>query len=108
MIRAILLAGLCVAVAKRMAKVSTEVNTEGACAVSWLNSLCKCNYKSGLLAGDYKCSECQDKKKWGYGCDLDCDPECGPKGCDFSGNCIEKTPEKINSKCKRNSRVSDP
>jgi len=113
MIRTLLLAIFGVAFAKRVTieKVAeaSQATTEGACTVGWLGTICDCDYTSRKLTGTtYKCSGCKDPQNWGYGCDLDCDPSCGPKGCDFSGNCVVKSETLKNSRCKRNSRVSKP
>jgi len=80
--------------------------TQGDCKVDFVKQVCNCNDRSRK---GYQCSECKDKQNWGYGCDLDCPAECGKTGCDFVGNCVEKTLEKgkENPRCKRNSRVQD-
>jgi len=69
----------------------------GGCAEPAVANVCTCTHYS--VGKGFQCSGCKDKKKWGYGCDLDCPADC-KDGCDFSGNCHPPPPN-----CKRNSRI---
>lgn len=85
-------------------EISVDVNRSAAtCSEKGVRDVCACiHYKHGIsvggfnipngldmigLAGSYLCSSCQDKSKWGFGCDMECPSEC-PFGCDFSGDCV--------------------
>merc|ERR1719275_486711 len=52
-----------------------------ACAEKSVDDVCICGHYS--FKKGWQCSGCKDRKKWGYGCDLDCPSECF-FGCDFS------------------------
>lgn len=83
-----------------------KTNLNGDCTVEDVDADCDCTHYSYKYKG-YVCDSCVDKRKWGYGCRLNCPTDQCAHNCDFAGNCRLNFCPKGCKEQKRNQAVAE-
>mmetsp|Transcript_14230 Transcript_14230/g.32304 ORF Transcript_14230/g.32304 Transcript_14230/m.32304 type:complete len:578 (-) Transcript_14230:4-1737(-) len=101
--RSVMLAALLAMSLKASAAYELQIRdaaaVNGVCKEEAAKPVCECNHRKSFRVS--VCSECKDKSKWGYGCDLECPSMC-KLGCSFIGDCL------VPESCQKSSRVAAP